>query len=150
MMRKLRKMTVGFVVQEYVELGDTLVPVGQEFTAGDEVTWEDVNGEVVDTPVDHVYQPFEMVQPEVQPKVQPEELEYDGTPVRKMSAEEMEEFDERVRQAEEEDERWRNSERRRVEEERLRRAEELRLRRAEELRRDEKRGLYPGVIDPAN
>jgi hypothetical protein len=141
----MRKVTFGSVMQEYVELGDTLVCVGQEFVAGDEVTWEDVNGEVVDTPVDHVYQSFEMEQPEVQPEVLPEELEYDGTPVRKMSAEEMEEmeeFDERMRQAEEEDERWRNSERRRVEEERLRRVEEL--------RRDEKRGLYPGVIDPAN
>jgi hypothetical protein len=63
-----------------------------------------------------------------------------------MSAEEEElvlsEFNERVRRGEEEDERWRNSERLRV--------EELRLRRVEELRRDEKRGLYPGLDDPAN
>ena len=128
MSKKLRKVTVGFVVQEYVLVGDTFVCVGQEFTCGDDVTWEDESGEVVSTPADHVYQSFEM------------------EPVSRMSAEEEElvlsEFNERVRRGEEEDERWRNSERLRV--------EELRLRRVEELRRDEKRGLYPGLDDPAN
>ena len=104
MSKKLRKVTVGFVVQEYVLVGDTFVCVGQEFTCGDDVTWESPEGEVVSTPEDHVYQSFEMEQPE--PVV-------GGT------------FEEEC---------WRNSERRRV----------------EELRRDEKRGLYPGVIDPAN
>lgn len=68
-MRKLRKVTIGFVIQEYVEAGDTFVCVGQEFTCGDEVTWETPGGEVVDTPADHIYQPFEMEQPEVPPEV---------------------------------------------------------------------------------
>lgn len=76
---------------------------------------------MVNTPEDHVYQPFEMEQPEVPCEVVmglvmegrmvevefPVVEEHDGTPVRRMSAEELKEIDEKVQQAvDEEDARW--------------------------------------------
>ena len=57
---KVRKITTGYVVQEY----DTAKKewISQEFIAGDQVDWEDENGEYVDD-VDS-YLPMNMVQPD--------------------------------------------------------------------------------------
>lgn len=61
-----KKITIGFVIQTYNEDGKC---TGQEFVAGDQVDWEDENGEPIDAPVqtaswrDYEYQPFDMVQP---------------------------------------------------------------------------------------
>ena len=50
-----RKITTGFVVQVY-EDGKCK---GQEFVAGDQIEWEDEDGNPIDEP-DHEYQPFNM------------------------------------------------------------------------------------------
>ena len=59
-----KKITVGFVVQEYDDDGN---PLHQEFIAGDEVTYEDENGETLDSiEVDtesEEYLPYHMIQP---------------------------------------------------------------------------------------
>jgi len=60
----VRKITAGFVVQEF----DTIKKkwTDQEFIAGDQVDYEDADGNPVDdelTP-ETSYLPFEMVQPE--------------------------------------------------------------------------------------
>lgn len=118
--KRLRKVTVGFVVQEYVELGDTFVCVGQEFVCGDEVTWETPSGVVVDCPEGEVYQPFLMVQPLAYPgnveDVGGESGFLLGSGYRG-EEDALGELDEELR---------------------------------EEQRRDEKRGLYPDVDDPCN
>ena len=57
-----RKITVGFVIQTYSDDGHGLDCIAQEFVAGDQVDWEDGEGEFIPTPV-HNYHPFEMVQP---------------------------------------------------------------------------------------
>jgi len=59
---KVSKITNGFVVQQYDT--DTGRCVAQEFVAGDQVAYENEDGEPVDwrEPQDG-YQPFEMVQP---------------------------------------------------------------------------------------
>jgi hypothetical protein len=56
----VNKVTVGFVIQVF----DTKLKrfVSQEFVAGDDVTCEDANGDVVDSVDD--YLPFHMKQPE--------------------------------------------------------------------------------------
>jgi len=56
----MKKITVGFVVQDYNENGEC---TGQEFVAGDQVDWEDENGDIIVPPQNEAYQPFEMVQP---------------------------------------------------------------------------------------
>jgi hypothetical protein len=62
-----RKITTGYVTQVYDDNGHC---IEQEFTAGDDVIWEDEGGDAIDTPVftesrqPYVYQPFEMVQPQ--------------------------------------------------------------------------------------
>jgi hypothetical protein len=56
-----KKITTGFVVQEYNDDG---ICTGQEFVAGDQVDWEDDDGNSIDCPGNDTYQPFEMVQPE--------------------------------------------------------------------------------------
>jgi len=58
----MKKITVGFVVQDYNENGEC---TGQEFVAGDQVDWEDDDGEEINSPGDEYfsYQPFDMVQP---------------------------------------------------------------------------------------
>ena len=59
---KINKITTGFVIQTYD--GKTGRCVGQEFVAGDEVKYEDQNGESVDwSEKADAYQPFDMVQP---------------------------------------------------------------------------------------
>ena len=59
---KLKKYTLGFVVQEYEKQGDLLVCVRQEFVAGDQVEWEywDLP---VPPPENAAYMPFDMQQP---------------------------------------------------------------------------------------
>lgn len=61
----MRKITVGFVVQNYKK-GKC---IDSEFVASDEVTWENDLGEQIDPPKNEVYFPFEMVQPNVNLKV---------------------------------------------------------------------------------
>ena len=63
MVKRLSKVTHGFVVQQFEEVGGVLTCVGQEFVAGDDVTWETPDGEVPDEVPDEAYQSFEMVQP---------------------------------------------------------------------------------------
>ncbi len=54
-----RKITVGFVIQTYDDSGDC---IDQEFIAGDQVDWEDDEGNFIPTPV-HNDQSFDMVHP---------------------------------------------------------------------------------------
>ncbi len=55
------KITTGFVIQKYK--GN--IPVSQEFIAGDQVDYEDLDGNPIDYNTDdEEYLPFEMVQPE--------------------------------------------------------------------------------------
>ncbi len=59
---KIQKITPGFVVQTY----DTKTGrcVAQSFIAGDDVAYEDTNGDAVDwREQEDACQPFEMVQP---------------------------------------------------------------------------------------
>jgi len=53
---KLNKVTVGYVVQTFE--GQTLV--SQEFIAGDDVTYEDLDGNILSAH-DDVYHSFDMV-----------------------------------------------------------------------------------------
>lgn len=55
-----KKITVGFVIQEFNEQGKC---VHQEFIAGDQVDWEDEMGDPISVREDAEYQSFEMVQP---------------------------------------------------------------------------------------
>lgn len=64
--KRLSKVTHGFVVQSFEVVGDKCVCVGQEFVAGDDVTWETSDGEVADCPGCDAYESFEMVQPVVE------------------------------------------------------------------------------------
>lgn len=59
----LKKVTIGFVIQNYDE--ETGICVGQEFVAADQVYWEDESGELLNPPENTVYQPFTMEQPKV-------------------------------------------------------------------------------------
>jgi len=63
----VRKVTVGFVIQTF----DTDLPgfISQEFIAGDQCDYEDVNGETVDSSLlivdgKEAYLPFNMVDPD--------------------------------------------------------------------------------------
>lgn len=59
-----KKITVGFVVQTYNDEGNC---ISQEFIAGDDVTYENSQGEPIDSSeVDDKYQPFDMVQPSIE------------------------------------------------------------------------------------
>lgn len=65
MAKKFKKITTGFVVQDYEEKNGRFVCVGQEFIAGDQVDYEDEMGESVEVDtLKEDYQPFDMVQPE--------------------------------------------------------------------------------------
>lgn len=69
-MKKVLKITSGHVTQEYDP--ETKQCIGQCFTAGDLVEWEDENGKPI-TPLDsEFYQPFGMEQPET--KKDPNEI----------------------------------------------------------------------------
>ncbi len=54
------KTTIGFVTQFYDDEGKC---TSQEFVAGDQVDWEDEDGETCDVP-EHEYHTFDMVQPD--------------------------------------------------------------------------------------
>ena len=56
---KVKKITTGFVIQEYDV--DAKEWISQEFVAGDQVEWEDENGEATAAVCD--YLPFNMDQP---------------------------------------------------------------------------------------
>ena len=59
-MKKFTKTTTGFVVQTYAKnSANEFVCTGQEFIAGDQVDFEDENGDAIALP-EHKYQPFKM------------------------------------------------------------------------------------------
>ena len=59
-MEKFTKITVGFVLQDYEKNTDgKFVCTGQDFVAGDDVQYENADGETIAVPK-HVYQPFNM------------------------------------------------------------------------------------------
>ena len=61
---KYKKITVGFVIQEFTLQDDKFVCIEQSFIAGDQVDMEDEDGDSVDIDVSkEVYQPFGMKQP---------------------------------------------------------------------------------------
>jgi len=59
-MEKFTKTTIGFVTQNYEKsVAGKFVCTGQEFIAGDQVDYEDLDDNKITSP-DHDYQPFEM------------------------------------------------------------------------------------------
>lgn len=64
----VKKITVGFVIQDYDT--ETEKFVSQEFIAGDQVDWEDEDGNAI--PKEDAYLSFEMVQPEDMESVEDE------------------------------------------------------------------------------
>jgi hypothetical protein len=59
-MEKFTKITTGFVVQPYEKnSAGEFVCISQEFIAGDQVDYEDAEGNPI-TPPDHRYQQFNM------------------------------------------------------------------------------------------
>ena len=59
-MEKFNKITVGFVIQAFEKSADgEFICTTQEFVAGDQVDYEDPNGNPIDPPV-HPYQQFNM------------------------------------------------------------------------------------------
>ena len=63
--KKFKKITVGFVIQEYqTEVDGSHTPINQEFIAGDQVDYENEIGEAIEVDtLKEVDCPFEMVQP---------------------------------------------------------------------------------------
>ena len=64
----VKKITVGFVIQDYDT--ETKKFVSQEFIAGDQVDWEDEDGNAI--PEEDAYLSFEMIQPEDMESVEDE------------------------------------------------------------------------------
>jgi len=63
-MKEFKKVTVGFVVQNYATLNGKYICVGQEFVAGEQVDYENENGEPVEIDTaKEAYFPFEMAAP---------------------------------------------------------------------------------------
>jgi len=62
-MKEHSKITVGFVVQKFVTIGEKHICVSQNFVAGDQIDYKDENGEpiTIDTTKEQ-YQPFDMKQ----------------------------------------------------------------------------------------
>ena len=59
-MEKFTKITVGFVTQSYEKnAAGKFICMGQEFIAGDQVDYENTDGDTI-TPPEHDYQPFNM------------------------------------------------------------------------------------------
>lgn len=56
----IKKITIGFVVQTFDDQGKC---TGQEFVAGDDVTYENSFGDGLDKPDEEFYYPLDMVQP---------------------------------------------------------------------------------------
>lgn len=73
----VKKITTGFVVQEYDT--DTGKFVSQDFVAGDQVDWEDEDGNAI--PEEDAYLSFEMVQPEDMEDGEVEKCPECGTPL---------------------------------------------------------------------
>ncbi len=60
-MEKFNKITVGFVIQTFEEsTAGEFTCAKQEFIAGDQVDYEDPNGNPIDLP-EHPYQQFNMI-----------------------------------------------------------------------------------------
>jgi len=65
---KFVKITVGFVHQTFEKnAAGQFVCTEQAFVAGDECTYEDVDGEPLPEAPDYAYQPYEMVAPRNRP-----------------------------------------------------------------------------------
>ena len=68
---RIRKITTGFVIQVFDTLTNTWVE--QNFTAADQVEFEDMDGNMIDIdteefePFEKYYLPFDMVQPNSEP-----------------------------------------------------------------------------------
>jgi hypothetical protein len=64
-MKEFHKITIGFVVQKYTTLdNDTMICTEQTFVAGDQVTYEDLEGKVIEVdPNKEVCCPFGMRTP---------------------------------------------------------------------------------------
>ena len=59
-----KKITVGFVIQDYITMGGKHICTGKEFIAGDQVDYEDIDGNTIDIDTTkEQYQPFEMKNP---------------------------------------------------------------------------------------
>lgn len=56
----MKKITVGFVIQEFNDDGKCL---SSQFVAGDQVDWEDDDGNSIEPIANESYHPLEMVQP---------------------------------------------------------------------------------------
>jgi hypothetical protein len=69
-MGTINKITTGFVIQEFDEKTEKCV--NQDFVAGDEVVWENEDGEVLSN-APETYFPFNMIQPEGKPTLTPEQ-----------------------------------------------------------------------------
>jgi hypothetical protein len=60
-MKKFTKITTGFVAQAYEKnSAGEFVCTSQEFVAGEQVDYEDANGNSISSP-DHRYQQFKMI-----------------------------------------------------------------------------------------
>ena len=60
-MEKFTKITIGFVTQIFEkDAAGKFVCTAQEFIAGDQVDYEDIDGNPVDPP-EHKYQPYNMI-----------------------------------------------------------------------------------------
>ena len=61
---KYKKITIGYVIQDYEDKDDKYLCSSQTFIAGDEVSRENDIGESVKVDnTNEIYEPFEMVQP---------------------------------------------------------------------------------------
>ena len=60
-MEKFNKITIGFVIQTFEKnTNGKFICTAQEFIAGDQVDYEDVDDNPI-TPPEHKYQPFNMI-----------------------------------------------------------------------------------------
>ena len=64
-MKTYKKIIIGFVVQEFKQKKGKFVCLKQEFVAGDQIDYENDNGDTVEIDESkEIYFPMEMVQPE--------------------------------------------------------------------------------------
>lgn len=61
-MKTFNKITIGFVIQRFDK--ETCKCISQEFVAGDDVSYEDEAGELIEAPATEQYYPFDMIQPQ--------------------------------------------------------------------------------------
>lgn len=74
-----KKVTVGFVIQTF---DDNQECTNQEFVAGDDVQYEDAEGNSIDPPDNETYQPFDMVHPICQDYTEEDESHAPACPYR--------------------------------------------------------------------